>query len=1001
VVSTVISIGLLGGGQQAAEYYLRRAAGCELEYYTGRSERAGVWVGPGAAALGLTGELDDDDEEALRALLAGQAPDGRLLVNPVLRADPRGFVPTAPLLNALRARAAERGVGLTALLADRSEVAPVLARLVSAGETTVPVRLAGRLAIAAGLDPTVLYPPSGPAGDYAGALVYADARVDVRRSGLDVTVSAPKSVSVLWGLGNPTVAAQVRAGHQAAVVAALDYLSTEAGQALRGHQGDGVRASRMATDGLVVAAFEHRTSRAGDPQLHTHLVIPNLVRGADGRFSAVDSRAVFAHALTASYTYQAVLRAELTRRLGVGWGPTRRGIAEIEGIPPEVLRAFSRRRVQIEAALAAIGRSDPTAAGHACLATRPAKPVARDLDGPAGLRAGWAGRLAELGRSAEELTHRVLSRARPVRAPTGPEAAAVLLAPTGLTASRSSFDRRRVQQAICQALPSGASVTLAGLRSLTAAVLADPEVIPLVRPAGAEASLGERAYSTVELLATEQNALTLAAARHDAGVAVVDPMLVGAALAADRVPGRRLSVDQIVAVRELTQSGHGVQVLVGAAGSGKTAALAAANRAWCSAGFRVTGAALAASAARTLEQGSDIPATSLARLFGDVEDARRLGLPALAPGSVLVVDEAGIVGMRELARLLEVTSAAKAKLVLIGDPAQLPEIAAGGLFAALAARGPTLELRDNQRQRHDWEREALARLRAGDITAALTEYAAHRRLHVASRAEELRERLVTDYLGRRARVTNPFEVVVVTARRADARAANEAIRAGLRASGQLGPELAVPAGSTSRTSTDNNEQPARSVAVGDLVLVTANDYRRGLRNGTRAVVTGVHPDAGELALRTQDDRDVAVPVGWLAASWLEHGYALTCHKAQGITVEHTLVYGSAALTRQSGYVALSRGRSTNHLYTTLDFGGQNREPGCSLTGSAANGPDDPAVSAALVRALSRDDRQRLASEQEPIVKRLGRPRPVDRDPYRGMPARYWPGRSRVDQGRSR
>lgn len=183
----------------------------------------------------------------------------------------------------------------------------------------------------------------------------------MRRPGIDVTISAPKSVSVLFGLGDPTAAAAVQEAHRAAVGEALAYLGSVAGHGLRGHQGDCQRAAHIGTDGWIVAAFEHRTSRAGDPQLHTHLVIPNLLHGSDGKWSAVDSKAIYRHAVTGSYLYHCVLRAQLTARLGVDWTTPTRGIAEVAGLPTDLLETFSTRRRQIVAAMSAgtAGRTRP------------------------------------------------------------------------------------------------------------------------------------------------------------------------------------------------------------------------------------------------------------------------------------------------------------------------------------------------------------------------------------------------------------------------------------------------------------------------------------------------------------------------------------------------------------------------------------------------------------------------------------------------------------------
>ncbi|MCW2665649.1 MAG: TrwC relaxase, partial [Frankiales bacterium] len=189
-----------------------------------------------------------------------------------------------------------------------------------------------------------------------------DARVDVRRAGFDVTFSAPKSVSTLMALADPATVGQLMAAHEQAVTEALGLLERLAARAARGHQGDGRRAPRIATSGLVGAAFTHTTSRALDPQLHTHVVLANLAQGTDGRWSALDSRTLHREATTASYLYQHLLRAELTARLGLAWTGVERGVAEVDGVPLGVRREFSTRRRQIETALQDRARAGPAPA---------------------------------------------------------------------------------------------------------------------------------------------------------------------------------------------------------------------------------------------------------------------------------------------------------------------------------------------------------------------------------------------------------------------------------------------------------------------------------------------------------------------------------------------------------------------------------------------------------------------------------------------------------------
>jgi ATP-dependent exoDNAse (exonuclease V) alpha subunit len=263
-----------------------------------------------------------------------------------------------------------------------------------------------------------------------------------------------------------------------------------------------------------------------------------------------------------------------------------------------------------------------------------------------------------------------------------------------------------------------------------------------------------------------------------------------------------------------------------------------------------------------------------------------------------------MVDTRTLATLLAQTKAANATLVLIGDPAQLPEIGAGGLFAALARHEDTLVLTDNRRQTEDWERRALADLRTGDPEAALDAYARHGRVHIAP-GDRIVEQLVDDYLHHVDTATGdraaPAErVVMLAVRRSDVADLNEAVRQRLIADGRLGEQAVVV----------ERDDQAWEYRVRDRVLVGANHHRRGWLNGTRAEVTAVDPAHATLTLRAEDDREQTVPVGW-AADHLDHGYAMTCHKAQGATVDVALVYGGG-LTREAGYVALSRGRTANH-----------------------------------------------------------------------------------------
>lgn len=907
----MLSIGLIGHAQGAADYYVARQAGCALDYYTGVGERRGTWTGPGAASLGLNGELDLDSETVLRGLLAGLGPDRERLVAAVHRSDPRGRVPAAPLVSAVRAAAATAGLapGLFLDEGPAAEFARAARALThpSAANSGVRADVAMRVATAAGLDAHAVYATAAPESPdlLTAALRHVGQRVDVRRAGMDLTFSAPKSVSLLFAFGEPAIVEAVRTAHEVAIGESLAYLDKVAGHGLRGHQGDGKRANRIGTDGLIAVAFEHRTSRAMDPQLHTHVVVPNLIHGADTQWSALDTRALHRHARTAGYLYQAVLRYQLTTTLGVEWQPARRGQADLAGTPVEAVALFSTRRAQIEAHLDATGTTGGPAAQVACLATRPDKPALASSADPQGLREQWASRARDAGIDPDRLVHDVLqpdlerTDALPADAPYLAES---LLGPKGLTERATSFDRADLLRALCEQLPAGTPASHDHLQVLADEVLANPAAVPLSDDDSHTLPVGVPSrWTTQDLLSVEAQALTLADVLRDTRDPGADSALVEQCLET-----ASLTDEQDNMVRSLTAPAGRLKIVIGPAGAGKTAALAIAHRAWHAQGRSVHGCALSALAARGLQTATGIPSTSVTALLSELDRGRT----RVEPDTVLIVDEAAMVGTRAMRRLLEHATQRSMALVLVGDPAQLPEIGAGGLFTRLAEDPATTVLTANRRQRSAWEQRALSRLRDGDVTAALDTYLDHQRVHVSPDYEHLKNRVADDYLaslGRSEDSGAASAVLVITATRRHAAQINGAIRDRLTDRGTIvGPELLCRVG----------DDPL-SLSRGDLVMVVANDHNRGLLNGEHGHITTVDAERGELVLATTDNRRLTVNASW-AATHLGHGYALTAHKAQGQTVGKTLVAGSAALTRETSYTALSRGSASNHLYLAPD-----------------------------------------------------------------------------------
>ncbi len=906
----MLSIGLVTSGRAAVEYFVRQTAGCDADYYTRPGQETGRWLGAGARTLGLTGDLTTDGEPVLRGLLDGYGPDGVRLVPAVLRGDPRARLPVAPLVAAVREAAAETGLPVGLLLDDHrlTKQFTSMAKGLTGGEVIrargVRVDVAAAIAEAASMNVQSVYAPASRDGHdlVAEALNYVGERIDIRRAGLDLTFSAPKSVSVLMAFATPDNAEQVRAAHAAAMDDAMAWLERTTAFVARGHHGDGQRAERLPSDGFIGVAFEHVSSRAGDPQLHTHVVIANLLRGIDGRWSAADSKALHRHGKTAGYLYQAVLRAELTKRLGVGWGEVGKGTAEIAGIPPSLRRVFSKRAEQIASTLRTSGTAGAKAAQRACLSTRPSKDRAVTVQD---LRDRWTVEGVSTGHNPDRIVADTLGHEHFVNRPDCTDLADRLLGPEGLTLQATTFDRNDLLQAIAAALPAGADFNIADIETLADRVIRDPRVVRTGGDNGADgAHQWTPRWTTTELLAIEEHALDLAELLRSRPVEAAPRGLAEWAIGQGNLGG-----DQAAMVRSLTSAPTSLHVVVGPAGSGKTAALAAAATVWQLNGRKIMGASLSALAARQLARGADIPAITVAQLLSRLDASARSGAGPLTDQWVLVIDEAGMVGTRDLARLLGHAEAAGASIVLVGDPAQLPEIEAGGLFGALASVA-SAELHDNHRQSAEWEQQALTRLRDGHVDRTLAAYLAHDRVHISADPESLRDRVVADYVQAAGEGDHPDSVAILAATRHQVRTYNDAVRELLDGEGLLsGPELTIP--------TDDGDLRLRA---GDRVLITRNDYDRDLLNGDRAVVAQVNTETGALTLTTPDGTAHDLPRTWLEDGRLDHAYAITCHKAQGQTLGVTLVAGSAALTSETVYVALSRGRSANHLYLAPEAG---------------------------------------------------------------------------------
>jgi AAA domain len=396
-----------------------------------------------------------------------------------------------------------------------------------------------------------------------------------------------------------------------------------------------------------------------------------------------------------------------------------------------------------------------------------------------------------------------------------------------------------------------------------------------------------------------------------------------AALARAEARGLVLSGEQADALAHVTD-GRDLSVVVGHAGTGKSAMLGVAREAWKAAGYEVRGLALSGIAAENLGSGSGIASRTIASL----EHGWQQGRDGLTSRDVLVIDEAGMVGTRQLERVLSHAAEAGAKVVLVGDPQQLQSIEAGAAFRSIHERHGGAELGEVRRQREDWQRDATRDLATGRIDHALETYRCHGMVHEAPTREQARRDLI-DRWDRDRQASPDRSQIILTHTNDEVRALNEAARGRMREAGNLGDEIHAEV-----------ERGARNFANGDRVMFLQNERGLGIKNGTLGTIGQVSGQS--MSVRTDDGRNVSFDLK--DYNRIDHGYAATIHKAQGMTVYRTHVLATPGMDAHSSYVALSRHRDGMALhYGRDDFVNPNR----------------------LTRTLSRDRAKDMASDYEP------------------------------------
>jgi conjugative relaxase-like TrwC/TraI family protein len=959
----------LKAGQEA--YWLDQIARNREEYFSGRGESPGRFVGSAAQASGLEGVAS---AEQVRAMFQGLDPaTGEQRCAPLWRADPRSKLAAGPLLDALKTKATERGVedleALAGSKALKGDVRAVQAACRAGGTRRVKVETVERLCRKVlGQDPHELYGQG-----FERAWQHKGKRVNERVQSFDHCFSSPKSVSLLAAGGGDHIRRQVAQARAEALDVGIGYLERHGIGVRRDH--NGIDRHQVHT-GVLAVAFEHRLSRSGDPQFHTHVLVQNATQGPEGRWTALDSDRLYAQLMAADHLYLAAERAALTERLGVQWGPVdeRSGAAEIVGLDDRALiERFSKRSEEIDHWLAEQGMSGIKASSAAAVATRQPKDHSESEQS---VYQRWAQELAQQGVGERQLAEVCAGgRGRPATRAELEEALSALADPDGLTAEASTFTRAEVVDALAKRLPVARSAEEALTQAEQAADrFVQERAVRIAR----DRRLGVDRYSTPELLALERQLVDGAIARADERCAVVRPELVRQVLDRHASAGE----DQAAMVRDLTQGGAGVALVVGRAGSGKTWALGVAREAFELAGYHVLGTAPTGIATVGLADEGFSDARTVDRLLLDLGRGRT----ELDAWSVLVVDEAAMVASRKLAPLVSHAERAGAKVVLVGDDRQFASIEAGGGFRALRLRLGASELTVNRRQVEEWEQWAIDDIRGGRIEQAIAAYAEHDRIRAFDARDDRDRALVNDWWQVHQAGEQP---VIYAHRRAQVDQLNSVCQRLRTEAGQLGPER-LTVGDW-------------SFAVGDVVVLGANAKDRlGVVNGTTAVILELDLRGRAMTVRTLEDdppQVVRLP-GWYLDATVRPGqsqrvdlaYARTDMRSQGRTERRALLALDGAEDMQGGYVQLTRSTHRTDMYLTV--------------GPEPLAPDDErphptreprAPKELLERVLTRDGSKTLATDtpDAPDVRRLStRELRAERDRLAELRAECPPDRSR-------
>lgn len=770
-------------------------------------------------------------------------------------------------------------------------------------------------------------------------------------SGVDLTFSPQKSVSVLWALGDDHTRQAIEEIHQETVTDCLAWIEDHVLFTRTGSRGE----RQIKARGMIAATFVHFDTRAGDPDLHTHCLISNKVQAAPEtpgmtqadaeKWRSVDASHLLKNSAQVGQRYQQLLNQRLTARLGLEFRPRvtvdeKAPVWEVAGIDDDLITHFSARRTMARPVYESYAAQYAATHGHApsdrvryslwqqaILDTRDAKKPAQSL---ADHRTRWAamadGQVLSATRLAAQASAREMFPLAGTKAYEDAVASLAHQATEDTRSRRAEFYQRHLatsvtmrmnqwrfpsEEAAEQVRQDAALFAREHLIVALSAEVTDTLPAALVREDGRAIDQDHDAVMLTAKATLHEEAIVLAAVGEPTAHMATRAHVTQALAAHATTSGFELNKGQQLLVAHLTESGAQLTAGVGPAGTGKTASMAVVARIWQDQGHQVIAMAPSATAAQTLGEDIGAQGRTLASLTyrwrGMVGDHPRsvdhLGV-SLQPGDMLLLDEAGMATTADLAALVEIAQATGAVVRMVGDPHQLDAVETGGLFRTLVKRDQSVELDQVMRMGADTDQATAGlAIRHGDVNG-LDLYQDRGWVHHGARADMVTDAAHAHLADEAAGHTG----ILIASTRADVDVANQIIRDARCERGLIdnhGASVTLGTG--------------HQAAAGDVILTRRNQTVGGQRvlNGDRFTIDQVRDD-GSLVVTSEERRRPMILPGSYVADHVQLGYAATVHRAQGVTVDITRAIVGPGTDRRGLYVALTRGKKQNHLYVAED-----------------------------------------------------------------------------------